>query len=95
LHSASSAYFSAYVRTYAEHALKEAVGDRHLLALTVTPYLRTYHAPPLFLNKNVCLSTEAALESTDSEICTDPEGKEVTVAYCLFKTRLLKYQIIF
>ncbi len=31
------------------HALKEAVG--HLLALTLTPYLRAYHTPLLFFTK--------------------------------------------
>ena len=58
--------------------LKSQEATRHLLALTVTPYLRTYHAPPLFCKKNLSLSTEAALESNDSAICTDSEGKEVT-----------------
>ncbi len=52
----SSAYLSAYSRNRAAHALKEALGDGLLLALTVTPYLRAYHTlPRFFLGKKEAL----------------------------------------
>jgi hypothetical protein len=40
--------------------------------------------------KNLSLSTEAVRESTDSEMCTDSEGKEVTSELSLVRFILVQ-----
>ena len=80
-----SAYLSAYLRKHAAHALKEAVGDRSPPCPHSHSILKDKIHRLFFQHiKNVCLSTEAALESTDSEICSrsGTEGAAIVPREC-------------